>query len=53
LPEPVEEGFAHAVGRGAQAFTVRHGNLGALVLPANDTDLAGQFGVRFAFGQRW
>ena len=40
LPQPVEQGLAHAVGRGPQAGPVGHRQLGALPLPADDADLA-------------
>ncbi len=40
LPQPVEQGFAHAVGRGAQAGALGHAELGAPPLAADDAHLA-------------
>ena len=39
LPQPVEQGFAHARGRGAQSCLVRHKQRRAPPLAANDADL--------------
>ena len=44
LAQPVEQGFAHAVGRGAQARALGHGQAGALPGTADDADLARAFG---------
>eukprot|EP01034_Spumella_vulgaris_P034506 gene34506-42553_t len=46
LAQPVEEGFAHAVGRGAQAGALGHGQAGALPSPADDAHFARAFGGR-------